>query len=47
MVNKGGQYDVLALDFSKAFDKVLHACIYNYTRNYLTMGSTWVDIVMA
>ena len=26
----GGQCDVLALDFSTAFDKVLHACIYNY-----------------
>ena len=34
-LNKGGQCDVLALDFSKAFDKVLHAHLYQKLSHYM------------
>ena len=33
-LNKGGQCDVLALDFSKAFDEVPHAHLYQKLSNY-------------
>ena len=38
-LNKGGQCDVLALNFSKAFDKVLHACI-NITETISLSGAS-------
>ena len=44
-LNKGGQCDVLALDFSKAFDKVLHACLYQKLSHYGVRGSilSWLQ----
>ena len=41
--NKGGQCDVLALDFSKAFDKVPHV----HVPEIISLWSTWVHIIMA
>ena len=38
-LNKGGQYDDLAVDFSKAFDKVPHACLYQKLSHYGICGS--------
>ena len=33
-LNKGDQCDILTLDFSKAFDKVPHACLYQKMSHY-------------
>ena len=37
-LNQGGQCDVLTLDFSKAFDKVLHARLYQKLSHYGIQG---------
>ena len=44
-LNKGGQCDVLALDFSKAFDKVLRAHLYQKLSHYGVCGSimSWLQ----
>ena len=39
-LNKGDQYDILALDFSKAFDKVLHVHLFH--AETVSLWSTWV-----
>ena len=44
-LNKGGQCDVLALNFSKAFDKVPYACLYQKLSHYGVCGSilSWLQ----
>ena len=43
-LNKVGQCDVLALDYSKVFDKVPHAHLYQKLSHYGV--ATWVHIAM-
>ena len=47
-LNKGGQCDILTLDFSKAFDKVPHVRLYQKLSHYRIRGPilTWFQALL-
>ena len=47
-LNQGGQCDVLALDFSKAFDKVPHAHLFYKLHHYGVHGAllSWLQAIL-
>jgi len=48
-LNRGGQCDVIALNFSKAFDKILHTRLYQKLSHYGIRGPilTWLQAFLS